>query len=386
MNETKTETTLRLFGNIGSGVDGDRFANDLAVLDGQVDTINLHINSPGGDVSQGYSIISVMLSMKTPVNVYVVGVAASIAAVIAICGKKVYMYDYSRLMIHNPYIGGVEFDKLTEKDKTALTNVSDSLNTILSRRGKNKKEIARMMEAETWLDAAKAKANGLIDEVISTQRKEEFNGMPVNELFSRILNEHSLANNLKTNKMDFINQLAKILNLTNPTEKEITQKVKDLVSVKTKGGIKDKLDNALRNKIINQSSYNNLLEMGDKAPEAFNNYFSQIEASHKAEIDRRFDAFMEMNPLKAASLKSPDIKNEFRKIAHEDFARFELLMRAVPKFRRVMDDLVLDGGSNLKSNWTLADYRKNAPNELKKDPQLYQRLLEEEREKNNNNN
>ena len=86
-------------------------------MDGKYDTLDLHINSPGGDVTQGYSIISVILTMKTPINVYIVGIAASMAAVIAICGKNVYMYDYSRLMIHDPYFSGAETDKLTDKEK-----------------------------------------------------------------------------------------------------------------------------------------------------------------------------------------------------------------------------------------------------------------------------
>ena len=91
MKDDKARTTIRLFGTIGSDINGDRFAGDLALLDGKFESIDLHINSPGCNVSQGYSIVSVLLSMKTPVNVYVVGIVASMAAVIAVCGNNVYM-------------------------------------------------------------------------------------------------------------------------------------------------------------------------------------------------------------------------------------------------------------------------------------------------------
>ena len=117
MNDKKAKKTIRMFGAIGTSFDGDQFAKELALMDGKYDTLDLHINSPGGDVTQGYSIISVILTMKTPINVYIVGIAASMAAVIAICGKTVYMYDYSRLMIHDPYFSGAETDKLTDKEK-----------------------------------------------------------------------------------------------------------------------------------------------------------------------------------------------------------------------------------------------------------------------------
>lgn len=115
-NETK-KRTVRLFGSIGNDIDGSRFANDLAELDEKVDQIDLHINSPGGSVDQGYSIVSVMLSMKSNVDVYIVGIAASMAAVIAVCGNRVKMYDYSKLMIHDPYFEGTASEKLTDKKK-----------------------------------------------------------------------------------------------------------------------------------------------------------------------------------------------------------------------------------------------------------------------------
>lgn len=69
---------MRLYGSIGQKVDGDLFARELAALDdGQLDIIKIRINSPGGDVFQGMSIVSAMLSVKTPVHAYIDGIAAS---------------------------------------------------------------------------------------------------------------------------------------------------------------------------------------------------------------------------------------------------------------------------------------------------------------------
>lgn len=58
---------MRLYGAIGPRVDGDYFAQELASLDrGDFDMIHIRMNSPGGNVFQGMSIVSAILSMNTP--------------------------------------------------------------------------------------------------------------------------------------------------------------------------------------------------------------------------------------------------------------------------------------------------------------------------------
>ena len=72
---------MRLYGAIGPRVDGDYFAQELASLDrGDFDMIHIRMNSPGGNVFQGMSIVSAILSMNTPVCVHIDGIAPSMAA------------------------------------------------------------------------------------------------------------------------------------------------------------------------------------------------------------------------------------------------------------------------------------------------------------------
>lgn len=160
---------MRLFGVIGEKVDGDYFAQELASLDNQCDIIHLRINSPGGDVTQGLSIVSVMLAMNTPINVHVDGIAASMAAVIAVCGDKVYMNDFARLMIHDPYFA--DPGSLSPKQEKQLARTKETLTRILSRRGKDEDEVARLMSEETWFSAAEAKEAGLCDVIVASRQK-----------------------------------------------------------------------------------------------------------------------------------------------------------------------------------------------------------------------
>ena len=217
LNEAKREATMRLFGEIGGQVDADLFAQELAGLDNMADTVHLHINSPGGDVISGLSIVSAMQSMRAFIHVHVDGIAASMAAVIAIAGDKISMQDYAKLMIHNPYPSD-DSAQINDKMRKALGSLTDTLQTILSRRGCDKDKIGSLMSAETWFTADEAKAEGLIDEIVTTPRKEEFKNLTTTELLVRIANEYKPVNN---KDMDLTKIAAKLGLSATATEQQI---------------------------------------------------------------------------------------------------------------------------------------------------------------------
>lgn len=70
---------------------------------GDVKNINLHINSPGGSVFEGIAIYNMLKQNPAHVNVYVDGLAASIASVIAMSGDAIFMPSNAMMMIHNPW-------------------------------------------------------------------------------------------------------------------------------------------------------------------------------------------------------------------------------------------------------------------------------------------
>lgn len=217
LNAVKKEATMRLFGEIGGQVDADLFARELAALDDVADTVHLRINSPGGDVISGLSIVSAMQSMRAFIHVHIDGIAASMAAVIAIAGDKVSMQDYAKMMIHNPYPSD-DNAEMNDKMRKALGSLTDTLATILSRRGCKKEKIGSLMAAETWFTADEAKAEGLIDEIVTTQRKAEFKNLTTTELLIRIANEYKPVNN---KDMDLTKIAAKLGLPATATEQQI---------------------------------------------------------------------------------------------------------------------------------------------------------------------
>lgn len=216
VNKDTKEATMRLYGEIGRQIDADLFAQELAALDDRVDKIHLHINSPGGDVISGLSIVSAMRTMAAFIHVHIDGIAASMAAVIAIAADKVSMQDYAKLMIHNPYPSDSDAE-MNDKMRKALASLTDTLQTILSRRGCKKEKIGSLMSAETWFTADEAKAEGLVDEIVSSQRAELKN-LTTTELLTRIANEYKPVNN---NEMDLTKIAAKLGLLATATEQQV---------------------------------------------------------------------------------------------------------------------------------------------------------------------
>ena len=91
------EVAILLYGDVGDGqkVDSGRVVSELMALQAQYDKIDVRINSNGGDVFSGIAIYNALRTSKADITIYVDGVAASIAGIIALCGKPLYMSPYT---------------------------------------------------------------------------------------------------------------------------------------------------------------------------------------------------------------------------------------------------------------------------------------------------
>lgn len=147
------------------GVTARSFIEELARLPGTVNTIHLHINSPGGDVQGGVNIANALreqqLSKGRTVETFIDGIAASIASVIAMAGSKVHIGDNALVMVHNPW--GLAVGNAAEMRKTA--DVLDTMRAQIVATYQWHSELTdealnALMDAETWMDADEAIANG----------------------------------------------------------------------------------------------------------------------------------------------------------------------------------------------------------------------------------
>ena len=172
-NKTSTEADLYLYIEIASWGAGysahsaQSFKQELDDL-GEIETLNIYINSPGGDVFEGNTIMNMLKRKKCTKNVYIDGLAASIASVIAMAGDKIIMPSNSMMMIHNAWTYAIGNSKDLRKLADDLDKVNASIRqAYLDKAGDKLDEetLINLMDNETWLTAQECFDYGLCDVV-----------------------------------------------------------------------------------------------------------------------------------------------------------------------------------------------------------------------------
>jgi ATP-dependent protease ClpP protease subunit len=146
----------------GSGISAKAFSDALQSVG--PGPLVVEINSPGGNVWDGLAIYNMLRGRQAPVTTRVVGIAASIASVIALAGDSIEMAEASLFMIHDPsgMVAGTSDDM--RKMANALDQHAEILAGIYTKRtGKTSAQIRAAMTAETWFTAQEAIQFGLAD-------------------------------------------------------------------------------------------------------------------------------------------------------------------------------------------------------------------------------
>lgn len=135
--------------------------------------ILLVINSPGGSVDAGFAIWDQVKMISSPVATLVTGLAASMGSVLSLCASPNMRFatPNSRIMIHQPRIGGVIRGQATDlaiqakeiiKTRTALVDL------YVEATGKPRGDIEKAIDRDTWMSADEAKSFGLLDKVVTS--------------------------------------------------------------------------------------------------------------------------------------------------------------------------------------------------------------------------
>ena len=132
--------------------------------------IHLYINSPGGSVTAGMAIYDTMQYIKPDVSTICVGLAASMASILLMAGKKGkrYALPHSEVMIHQP-LGGYEgqASDIAIHAKNILRIREEMYDVIVKHTGKDKETVAADTDRDNFLTAEEAQKYGIIDQVVN---------------------------------------------------------------------------------------------------------------------------------------------------------------------------------------------------------------------------
>ena len=129
--------------------------------------ITVHINSVGGDCVAASQIYTMLMDYPADVTVQIDGLAASAASVVAMAGTKVCMSPTALMMVHNPWTNASGDAKDMQKAIALLDEVKESIiNAYEIKTGMDRQSLSNLMDAETWMNAYRAKELGFCDEVL----------------------------------------------------------------------------------------------------------------------------------------------------------------------------------------------------------------------------
>lgn len=170
---------IDIYGSIGKSWWDDEATSAKDVLDAIKDAngrpIEIHVNSEGGNVWDGFAIHTILRESPSEVTAYIDGLAASAASYIVEAADHVIMSDIAWIMIHeaSSMVWGNKSDMA--KEASVLEKIDNTIASVYASQSSSRlsnpqinntaEEFLRLMEEETWIDADTAIELGLVDEV-----------------------------------------------------------------------------------------------------------------------------------------------------------------------------------------------------------------------------
>jgi ATP-dependent protease ClpP protease subunit len=165
-------TKVYIYDEIGFwGTSAKDFVKELDALD--VNKFELHLNSPGGEIFDGFTIYNSIKQHKATVTVFVDGLAASAASFIAMAGDEIIMAKAAEMMIHDGI--GFAFGNEADMLETAriLGGLSDTIAGIYAdRAGKDQQYWRDLMKETLWMNGQEAVDFGLADKLLDSDTED----------------------------------------------------------------------------------------------------------------------------------------------------------------------------------------------------------------------
>lgn len=345
---------LLLYGEIGKQINGNEFATALAEAKKEGNPITIKINSSGGRVDQGLSIVSEIINSNVEIITYVTGLAASMAGVIALSGTKVMMNDFARIMVHNVTGGGND-----AKSKAVRAELNVMLNDIMTRRGFDKEKMEKLMNVESWIGANEANMWGLIDQIEETKITQKAENIirqnkPAEELVNELMN---VIDKSETG----IKTLGNINNFTNNKNSIIMESILNALNARDEqSGYQAVID--IQNEVKALKEEKNSLETDKTAKEAeIEKLQNTINETQKAVLEGYVNDAIEKGKFKK------EAKEILLKQYENNAEEFKAVVNAMPEMHNQKIDNFMQGFENNLSAEDLKKKKAEKYEELTKD-------------------
>ena len=398
--EKDGRTIILLYGEIGeeANVKPSEIVEEIILAKNNGTPLEIRLNSIGGDVYGGISIINAIKQNKNNTTIFVDGVAASIAGVIALCGVPVYMSKYSKLMLHR--VSGGCFGNVEEMQKCIEEMQScenDLCNIISAKMGKTPEEIRTLYfnGKDNWLTSSECKQLGLIDGVFETEEVNNNYGEDPVQLYNRLNNKKGFFN-----FTTFKQRLNDVLKLKNADENSILKAIEKIKNNAVSSDISNLIESAVKRNLISPEDKEFYFTMAKVDKQLLFNRFEELKRNNKAQcieiincaiqkfkiLPVEKETYLEIgyemgaNVLKnilERKMKLPRATDVYKK-AYKDYTLDDWRTLAPEKLKEHPEIInILSSDNNGK---TLDWYRKNNPVFLAENPEIFKRLLDQEKD------
>jgi ATP-dependent protease ClpP protease subunit len=343
---------ILMYGEIGFDITDSQFIKELDQYKGQ--DVKIRANSPGGEVFQGWAMYNA-IKEHGQCDIQIDGLAASMMTVIMLGCRKISASKNAMIMIHNPQMGGGGDSKKLVKNAEILDKVKSLILTSYSERtGISEQDLSIMLDAETWLTAKEALEKGFIDEITDEVLQSS---QPAN-----------LKNkNPKAVYMSFKKEVPKPQALTTILGLQANADSETVL----------KAISSLKNKCVSLEAENKRIKTQVKTEQSLEAKKITALAIEKGVINKNLERIQLMAFENDFKKTKEDLLNAISEVVGStiQLQNHKLIREIVLGSKAKTIDL---SNEKPKSEWTLQDYRKNAPKELENDPELYKKLIKEE--------
>ena len=369
MEFTINKNIITAYGTINDG-DGLKFSNLFDKVENSNTEIILKLHTYGGSVFDGNIIYNAISNSSANVIIHIVGVAASMGAVISLASNTVLMVENGYLMIHAPS-GGTNGTATDHENNINLLRSMETnfISKLIEKTGKAEQDIKPWLIGDNWFDANQALNEGLITGILKpeTKIKKDFNPMQLGEKavfnrFSALMNNTNLNKNTMDLRQELINKFKLKKGVSDTSIISAIEEQETEIS-------------ALRESIIS------LLALQSDATDE--EILKQIESLQEVNDGLQEEKKVEASYLIANAIRTGKVNGNQKEFLTTMFKanhnQAKAFLSNTPE-RVTITSQIKNAQSNKqdsipKSNWTIDEYRKFAPKELENDRELYDRLV-----------